>query len=581
MLDFVWSKLNSDEISLQFSLENLSNDPFYSSSIDIHQSFETAQRKLAVQFDNSPHVFYLEIAQDQHQIRRHIHLFGRFLIKNLSQIDIRLKLDLRIGSRSIEFFLGKNDDQYLSCLQTLDDIEFVQWNSSIKYSIDQLNSDGIISNSEQTSLWIHLFQSDQFTYLIFAPIIVYRSFLSQMVQLHLNDDRSVPLEPKGVHTFFDQLRFDAKNEKYSHRLQQIDADRWTETIFELRQQSYLTVATRNSTMENENLNSIDSLKTFRFVRSSKTSNLVDLLREENSNDENFPTALNEIEPDSNSFKEKFVTSKFKKNFSISIRISLVFSAMSSIDCRIEPIRFHPNLNTVLLQLKPMTLIDNRTPFFFHFYANFGKDRIYVDAKNFTGLSQLEFSQLQFVLIDPHDGEHIQCQTIDLILRPIAMINQNTMIHSRLYYKKSIDLYFIKSSNNDYFLFRLQHDYIDQTHFLTIQSKYVLVNRTNHPLALTILPISQQQYAIDYPYLQYELLPNESTSIYRFQAIPSTDVQYYFLFQRTGQDRNYSNSISKPIRLLTNVDESGNRQCFCLFQRDSLLKPENNKSNERY
>ncbi|CAF1518755.1 unnamed protein product, partial [Rotaria sordida] len=70
-----------------------------------------------------------------------------------------------------------------------------------------------------------------------------------------------------------------------------------------------------------------------------------------------------------------------------------------------------------------------------------------------------------------DGEHIQCGTIDLTFRNITMMNTTNIINNRLYTNGSIDLYFIKLLNNDYFIFYLKHEYLGRTHILTIESKY--------------------------------------------------------------------------------------------------------------
>ncbi|CAF5149168.1 unnamed protein product, partial [Rotaria magnacalcarata] len=198
---------------------------------------------------------------------------------------------------------------------------------------------------------------------------------------------------------------------------------------------------------------------------------------------------------------------------------------SSIACRIEPIRLYSHLNTILLELKPVTIINNSTPFNFHLYANAGHDHIYIHADQLNCLSKLEYSQIQFILIDPHDGEHIQCQTVDLIFRNIPLMNVGAIINNRLYTNGSIDLYFIKSSNNDYFIFHLKHDYIDRTHVFTIESKYKFFNQTNQALLCYVLPISKQQYTIDYPFNCLELKSNEKMNLYRFQGIPSSDIIY--------------------------------------------------------
>ena len=250
---------------------------------------------------------------------------------------------------------------------------------------------------------------------------------------------------------------------------------------------------------------------------------------------------------------------------------------NSIDCRIEPIRLYAHLNTILIQLKPLTLIDNRTPFHFHLYANAGHDHVYIHADELTCLSKLGYSQMQFVLIDPHDGEHIQCQPIDLVLRSIPMISSASMINNRLFSDGYVDLYFIKSSNNDYFLFRLRHEYLDHTHILTLQSKFFFNNQTDQSLMCSVLPISKQQYAIDHPYHCLQIPSQEKCPIYRFQGVPSTDISYYLLFQRPTQDKYAAvNVVSKPIQLLPIMDESVNRQCFCLFQKDHLPRAESTK-----
>lgn len=242
---------------------------------------------------------------------------------------------------------------------------------------------------------------------------------------------------------------------------------------------------------------------------------------------------------------------------------------NSIDCRLEPIRLSSYLNTILIQLKPLTIVNNKTPFTFHLYANAGHDHLYISAEQITCLSKLSHSQMQFILIDPHDGEHIQCQTISLILRQIPLMPSATFIQHRLSHNGSIDLYFIKSSNNEHFLIRLRHEYIDRTHLFTLQSKYVLSNQSHQGFFCTILPIGKQQYSIDQTYHTIEALPEKKIHLYRFQGVPSTDIEYFFILQRIVQDRYTSNFFSKPIQLLAQTDESGNRQCFCVFHKDSI------------
>jgi hypothetical protein len=241
---------------------------------------------------------------------------------------------------------------------------------------------------------------------------------------------------------------------------------------------------------------------------------------------------------------------------------------NSIDCRIEPTRLYSHLNTILIQLKPSTLINNLTPFNFHLYANAGHNHVYIHANQLSCLSKIEYSQIQFVLIDPHDGEHIQCQTIYLLFRNIPMINSPSILNNRLHTNGSIDLYFIKSSNNDYFIFHIKHEYLDHTHIFTIESKYRFSNLTNHSLLCYVLPISKQQYTIDYPYNSFEIKCDEKINLYRFQGIPSTDIVYYLLFQIESNEKQY---LSKPVRLLPIIDENGNRQCFTLFHKDEQIK----------
>ena len=126
-----------------------------------------------------------------------------------------------------------------------------------------------------------------------------------------------------------------------------------------------------------------------------------------------------------------------------------------------------------------------------------------------------------------------------------MINSTNILNNRLYTNNSIDLYFIKSSNNDYFIFHIKHEYLDQTHIFTIESKYKFLNETKHLLSCYILPISKQQYTIDYPFNKLEIEANNKINLYRFQGIPSTDIIYYLLFQIDKNDKQY---LSKPIKL---------------------------------
>ncbi|CAF2957991.1 unnamed protein product [Rotaria sp. Silwood2] len=582
--DFIWSKLNTDEMSVQFSLEHSSIDPIYSSATDIHHTDNNI--KQIVQFVNSPHVFYLQIHYDEHQIRRHIHIIGKLILKNLCNIDLNIKFYLNVGSRQMDIFVSKNQS-YLSCLQTIDDIEYIQWNSSNKYSIDQLNQDGIISTSEQLSIWIHLFEYENLTCFIFTPIVIYRSYLTQSVLINLNKNKSFILQSNGNYTFFNDFIFDNSNQIYEHRLQQFDVEQLTSCIFELNKQSYLSI-NQIENIQQENLSLIDYfLQTkipysSQFDEQNQTYSIIDLLRQQHSKikqtEDDIPVPLIEqtneilntslvpsIGANGPAMYEPPITFQTKK---IENLINPTNVTTNSIDCRIEPIRLYSHLNTILIELKPLTLVNNLTPFNFHLYANAGHDHIYIHSDQINCLSKLDYSQLQFILIDPYDGEHIQCQTIDLVFRNISMMNTTNIINNRLYANGSIDLYFIKSSNNDYFICHFKHEYLDHTHILTIESKYQFNNQTNQTLLCYILPISRQQYTIDYPYNCLEIKLNEKINLYRFQGIPSTDIIYYLLFQNEINDKQY---LSKPIKLMTKIDENGNRQCFCLYKKDEQIK----------
>ncbi|CAF4959345.1 unnamed protein product, partial [Rotaria magnacalcarata] len=236
--DFVWSKINTNESSVEFSLDHTSTEPIYSSPIDIHHSDNNM--KQVVQFLNSTHLFYLQIHFDQHQIRRHIHVIGKIILKNLCNIDLNIKFYLNVGSRQLNLFISKNQS-YLSCLQTIEDIQFIQWNSSMKYSIDQLNQDGIISTSDNLSVWIHLFEYENLTCFVFTPIVIYRSYLTQPVLVYLNNDKSFLLQSNGIYTFFNDIIFDDANSIYEHRLQQIDVEQLTSCIFKLDKQSFSSI----------------------------------------------------------------------------------------------------------------------------------------------------------------------------------------------------------------------------------------------------------------------------------------------------------------------------------------------------
>jgi hypothetical protein len=305
-MDFVWSKLNTDQIFVQFSLENLSNDPFYSSAIDIHTIDEN--KNVLVQFDNSPHVFFLQIQYDQHHIRRHIHLIGKFIVKNLTAMNLDLKFYLNVGTRSIDLFIDKNHS-YVSCLQTIDDIQSIQWNSSNKHAMEQIHADGILSTSEQTTIWIHLFQLDNIACLVFTPIVIYRSFLTQSVELHLNRTHSCRLQSNGVYTYFHGIQFNDKQQKYQHQLQQIDANQLTDNVFELDRQSYRTVNC-NPTMEKPSQSLINYLLNVDVLSCSSSSNIIDLLRDEQrqhlSTDDDLPDPL--IEQTNDILNSSFIPS---------------------------------------------------------------------------------------------------------------------------------------------------------------------------------------------------------------------------------------------------------------------------------
>lgn len=558
---------------IQFSLQDSSSVPFHSLPIDIHHSENTI--KQIIQFENSPHLFHLQIHYDQHYIRRHIDIIGNLVFKNLCDIDLNFKLYLTVDSKQIDLFIPKNQP-YISCLQTIEDIEYIQWNSSIKYSINQLNQEGIISTSDQTSIWIHLFQYENFTCLIFTPIVVYRSYLTQSVLLHLNQTQSFILPSNGFDTYFYDLNFENLNTIYEHRLQQIDAEQLTEVIFQLNKQSYLSLD-KIENLHEENLSLIDYLLNLKSLYSTEQT-ILDLLRHEHlktkQTDNDLPIPL--IEQTNEILNTSLIPTMgsngpamYEPNIIIQTKpIQPQQITTNSIVCRVESKLLYSYLNTILIQLKPSTLINNLTPFNFHFYANAGHNHIYIHSEQLTCLSKFEYNQIQFVLIDPNDGEHIQCQTIELVFRNIPLINSTNIIQNRLLTNNSIDLFFIKSSNNDYFVFHIKHEYIDQTHILTIQSKYHFFNQTNHSLLCYILPISKQQYFIDYPFNCLTLKSNEKISLYRFQGIPTTDIVYYLIFQYQLNDKQY---LSKPIQLIPIIDENENRQCFCLFQKDEQIK----------
>ncbi|CAF2072299.1 unnamed protein product, partial [Rotaria magnacalcarata] len=582
--DFVWSKINTNESSVEFSLDHTSTEPIYSSPIDIHHSDNNM--KQVVQFLNSTHLFYLQIHFDQHQIRRHIHVIGKIILKNLCNIDLNIKFYLNVGSRQLNLFISKNQS-YLSCLQTIEDIQFIQWNSSMKYSIDQLNQNGIISTSDNLSVWIHLFEYENLTCFVFTPIVIYRSYLTQPVLVYLNNDKSFLLQSNGIYTFFNDIIFDDANSIYEHRLQQIDVEQLTSCIFKLDKQSFSSID-RIDDIHGDDLTLIDYfLQTkipcaLQCEEQNQQYSVIDLLRKQHikakQTDDDIPVPLIEqtneilnaslvpsIGANGPSMYEPPAPMQAKK---VETLINPTLITTSSIACRIEPIRLYSHLNTILLELKPVTIINNSTPFNFHLYANAGHDHIYIHADQLNCLSKLEYSQIQFILIDPHDGEHIQCQTVDLIFRNIPLMNVGAIINNRLYTNGSIDLYFIKSSNNDYFIFHLKHDYIDRTHVFTIESKYKFFNQTNQALLCYVLPISKQQYTIDYPFNCLELKSNEKMNLYRFQGIPSSDIIYYLLFQNEANDKQY---LSKPIRLFPKIDDNDNRQCCCLFKKDDQIK----------
>lgn len=572
--DFVWSKLNIKDMLIEFSLEETSSEPFKSTSIDIHHTDK--KMKQIVQFENSPHQFFLYIDHDEHRIRRHMHILGRLIIKNLSNFDLNIKFYLHVGSRQIDLFIPKTQST-VSCLQTIDDIESIQWNSSLKYRIDQLNEEGIISSSDQTSIWIHLIHTENFTCFLFTPIVVYRSYLTQPVFLHLNKTKPSLLPSHGHYTSIDSFVFDKSNQIYEHRLQQIDAEQITGNVFQLTQRSHVTLNPLEY-FPQESHSLIDYFLDIQSPSSSSEQSPLDLLRQEHhklkQTEDDIPIPL--IEQNNEILNTSLIPTigangpaMYEPAVPISTKkTSSAPMTSNSIDCRIEPIRLYAHLNTILIQLKPSTLINNLTPFNFHFYANAGHDHVYIASEQITCLSSLQYSQIQFLLIDPNDGEHIQCQTIDLIFRNIPLMTSNTILNHRLFANQSLDLFFIKSSNNDYFICHLKHEYLDHTHILTLQSKYRLFNSTIYPLICSILPIGKQQYVTDYPFHSFAIEANEQINLYRFQGIPSTDMIYQLVFQFHGYEKQY---LSKPIQLLSIINENGNRQCFSLFHRDEPIK----------
>jgi len=567
--DFVWSKMNTDQLLIEFSLDETS----ISSPINIHQTDDNF--KQIIPFENQPFSIYLHIQFDEHRIRRHIHILSRLIFKNLCNFDVNIQLYLSTTTNQIDFLLSTNQS-YLSSIVNLDDIQYLQWNSSSKYSLNEITSNGLLSTSEQTSIWIHSYEIEQFTCLIFTPIVIYRSLLPQSVLLHLNQSKHFLMDANGAYTYYHEWNFGNPEAVYEHCLQQIDAEQLTDCIFKLTPQSYVNI----DTVDKEIASLDDFFQVTRPYSSSSQQTLIELLRAEHektkqTDNDDVPIPLIEqsneilnasliptIGANGPAMYEPVIPSPKRTTFTAPL-------ISNSIDCRIDSHRIYSNLNTILIEFKPLTLINNLTPFDFHFYGNAGHNHVYIQSEQITCLSKLEYSQLQMVLIDPNDGEHIHCQTIDLICRNIPLRNSSAnLIHHRLFSNSSIDLYFIKTSNNDYFLFQLKHEYIDQTHLLTIQSKYRLFNQTTQSLVSFILPIGKQQYTIDYPYLSTKLNGNCSTALYRFQGVPSTDLIYYFLFQIDSNEKQY---LSKPIQLCSTIDENENRQCFCLYKKDEQTK----------
>ena len=274
--DFAWSKLNIDKVLIEFSLKYSSNDLIYSSPVDIHHTNDNTKQQ--VQFLNSSHSFYLQIHYDEHRIRRHIHIIGQLILKNLCNIDLNIKLHLYVDSQQIDLLIAKNQP-YISCLQTIDDVESIQWNSSDKYLIEQLNRDGIISTNEQISIWIHLFQYENFTCLIFAPVVIYRSYLTQSILLNLNKNKSFQLQSNGSYTYYNDFIFENPNQIYEHRLQQTNVEQLTQCIFELNKQTYLST-NQIENVHHDNLSLIDYILQIKqpFSEQNRSYSTIELLR---------------------------------------------------------------------------------------------------------------------------------------------------------------------------------------------------------------------------------------------------------------------------------------------------------------
>lgn len=512
---FFFSRSDAANFRLEFLV-----DQQFSAPVDPNEIHENFQQ--IVFGKNDEKNFFLRRAPT-----RRIEIFSRFFVKNLTQRKVRLRFFFRrenaspieIGDGSTTFD-GKLDD--FAALQ-IDDGQII--------STEQIRQDNIFLRHENFSFYLQYFHDETFEAVVLTPIFLLQSFLPQTVELIFDENQTFPVSGNGATEIFSP-----NQQQFTFKLKQIDAERTSDVLFQFQPDS-----------------------TEIFPSKLQIDDLYEFLT-------NFEF------PSTGELKKK--PSEFPSDFDSSPETTNNDSAKNSIDIRIEPFRLESRLKTILLQFKPLTLIENKTPFLFHFNGN---ENVFIDSFGSISVSNIEKSNFQFVLVDPADGKFLFSQTIELILRPVVVLNANKLIENQLYFNKFVDLLFVKSTNDEFYLVRLEHKFFDQIHVLTLREKYLIVNRTETPFNVTVFPVSKQSQVVDSSFFFFQLDGRQSKAIFRFQSVPSSEIFFYLHFQRVKNERSQNFLFSKPIALFSKLDEHFYRQNFNIFHRDSILKSEQNKN----
>ncbi|CAF1003428.1 unnamed protein product, partial [Didymodactylos carnosus] len=632
-IDYSWYKHSRTPLLLSFSIPQLNH--IQTGAYNIHHIDEidqdnenlTISSLKLLKFINSPYTMYIKNDLDQHGIRRSIHLFGSLIIRNFCDIDLTLHIEQQKTTSILEKILPANG-QYVSLIQSVQQMQAIKWKivNNDKYSERYLIQDllqqpqqGIFSsNGNNTSLWIHLFNEIIFgtdsmcTCLVFTPIVIYRSYLTDSIYLHLNQkskqstsypiETTLLLESNAKTNYYYSIH---KDFVYTLRLQQLDSKTPTDCVYELNSLTYSKIENIEYIQINTNQTITDyvlELKSF-HQHHSHTTSIVDLLQEQQREEKktndivHLPSSANDVlvpitmvqTISANGPSMYDVTSNIllkqkqsEESTAVNNHNTDAGELTNSIDCRLETSLLYSKLNTILIKLKPSTIIQNLTPYEFIINFNQNEQKVYLLREQSLCLPKLTSNLLQFTLLI-NDTDRMQCSPIEIISSSVIASSKS----NRLYLNSSLDLNFIASSNTEHYLFKIKFIHLDNTNIFTLSSKYVLNNKTNMPLKCRILlwsPLKsslkpqQQPQTVDTTINVLNVDKHSLCSIYRFQDIPNTANQYYLIFEH--EMKHYSQYVSKPIRLVQKQEQDGDRQCLCLFKNDTFLNTTKDSQNEQ-